>query len=106
MADVSKYEPLDAATEPVAGKADPLFVKHFGSDFEALERELQAYLTSKSMKAEYVDPIENQTHYIMKSVEKVGLHSRLKWWSRRRPQQRRNGRKRRKPPTKKPRFSR
>jgi hypothetical protein len=72
MADLSKYQPLDTATEPVAGKVDPLFAKYFGRDFEALERELQAYLTSKNMKAEYIDPIENQTHYIVKSVEKVG----------------------------------
>ena len=78
LADVSKYEPLDEATEAVAGKADALFVKHFGSDFEALERELQAYLNSKSMKAEFIDPIENQTHYIVKSVEKVGRSFAIK----------------------------
>ncbi len=72
MADVSKYEPLDKATAPVAGKADKLFVKHFGSDFENFQRELQAYLTSKSMQAEYVDPIENQTHYVVKCVQKEG----------------------------------
>jgi hypothetical protein len=72
LADVSKYEPLDEATAPVAGKADRLFVKHFGSDFESLDRELQAYLTSKRMQADYDDPIENQTHYIVKCVQKVG----------------------------------
>ncbi len=72
MADIGKYEPLNEATMPVAGKADGLFVKHFGGDFDKLERELQAYLTSKKMQAEYVDPVENQTHYIVKSVEKKG----------------------------------
>jgi hypothetical protein len=72
MAELSQYEPLDAATTPVAGQPDALFVKHFGSDFEALEREIQAYLTSKGMQADYVDPIENQTHYIVKSVQKTG----------------------------------
>ena len=36
------------------------------------EKEIQEYLTSKSMQAEYVDPIENQTHYIVKSIEKKG----------------------------------
>ena len=73
MADISKYEPLDTATEPVPGKPDPLFVKHFGSDYEALERELQQYLTSKTMQAEYVDPIENETIYVVKCVQKMGL---------------------------------
>jgi hypothetical protein len=72
MADVSKYEPLDEATAPIPGKADALFVKHFGSDYAVLERQLQTYLTSKVMQAAYVDPIEKQTHYIIKSVEKVG----------------------------------
>ncbi len=72
MADVSKYEPLEPAFEDVAGKPDPLFVKHFGSDFTGLEKEIQQYLNSKSMQSEYVDPVANQTHYIVKSVEKVG----------------------------------
>jgi hypothetical protein len=72
MADVSKFEPLDEATAPIVGKADALFVKHFGSDFEKIEREIQAYLTSKKMQASYVDPIVNQTHYVVKCVEKKG----------------------------------
>jgi ribosomal protein S6 len=72
LTDVSKYEPLDPKTQPLTGRSDPLFVKHFGSDFAALEKEIQEYLTSKSMQAEYIDPIENQTHYLVKAIKKVG----------------------------------
>jgi hypothetical protein len=72
MADLSKYEPLDAATRPLQGRADALFNKHFGTDYAGLEREIQAYLTSKPMQAEYIDPIENQTHYVVRSVQKIG----------------------------------
>ena len=72
LTDLSKYEPLDPATRPLTGRPDPLFVKHFGSDFAALEKEIEQYLTSKSMQADYLDPIENQTHYIVKRIEKKG----------------------------------
>lgn len=72
LADVSKYQPLDPITRPFAGRADPRFVKHFGPNFAALEDEIQQHLTSKEMQAQYVDPIENQTHYVVKSVEKQG----------------------------------
>jgi hypothetical protein len=72
MADLSNYAPLDAATRPLQGRADALFNKHFGTDYAGLEREIQEYLTSKPMQAEYIDPIENQTHYVVRSVQKVG----------------------------------
>jgi hypothetical protein len=72
MADLSQYQPLDAATRPLQGRPDVLFTKHFGSDFAALEREIQDYLTSKPMQTEYVDPFENQTHYVVRSVQKIG----------------------------------
>jgi hypothetical protein len=72
LAETSKYEPLDPSTQPLIGRPDPLFIKHFGGDFPALEKEIQNYLTSKSMQAEYVDPIENQTHYVVKGIEKKG----------------------------------
>jgi hypothetical protein len=72
LTDISKYEPLDPATRPLTGRPDPRFVKHFGSDFAGLEKEIQEYLTSKCMQSEYVDPIENQTHYVVKSIEKKG----------------------------------
>jgi hypothetical protein len=77
MADVSKYEPLDESTAPVAGKVDRLFVKHFGSDFENIESDIQAYFTSKKTQANYIDPIENQTNYIVKCVEKQGKTFRI-----------------------------
>jgi hypothetical protein len=72
MADISKYEPLDPANRVLAGRPDSRFLKHFGGEFETLEQEIQRYLTSKTMQAEYVDPIVNQTHYVVKSVEKQG----------------------------------
>jgi hypothetical protein len=72
LADISQYEPLDPANMMVGGKVDPLFVKHFGEDYDKLFHELQAYLTSKKIQAEFVDPVENQTMYIVKSVEKKG----------------------------------
>lgn len=72
MAELSKYEPLDPTTRSLQGRADALFNKHFGTDYAGLEREIQGYLTSKPMQAEYVDPIENQTHYVVRAVQKVG----------------------------------
>jgi uncharacterized protein DUF1570 len=69
---VSQYEPLDVVNRPLAGRPDPQFVKHFGDKYETLESEIQQHLTSKTMQAEFVDPIENQTHYVVKSVEKQG----------------------------------
>jgi hypothetical protein len=72
LADVTTMDPLDEATAPVAGKPDPLFTKHFGDDYAKIERGLRMYLTSKTMQASYVDPIENQTTYLVKCIEKKG----------------------------------
>lgn len=72
LKDLSTYQPLDPAHRTLAGRTDPNFVKHFGDDYTALEQAIQQHLTSKSMKAEYVDPIENQTHYVVRSVQKHG----------------------------------
>jgi Protein of unknown function (DUF1570) len=72
MADISGYEPLDPANRVLAGRPDPRFLKHFGDEYETLEQEIQQHLTSKKLQAEYVDPIVNQTHYVVKSVEKQG----------------------------------
>jgi hypothetical protein len=66
LADVATYQPSEPSLEDAAGKPDPLFVKHFGSDFAALEKEVQQYLTSKAMQKEYVDPVANQTQYFVK----------------------------------------
>jgi hypothetical protein len=38
-----------------------LFVKHFGSDFAKLDKDLLAHL----YKLPYVDPVENMTHYVI-----------------------------------------
>ncbi len=72
LSEISNYEPLDPATKPLLGRPDPRFIKHFGGDFAALEKEIQTYLTSKAMQTDYVDPVENQTHYLVKSIEKQG----------------------------------
>jgi hypothetical protein len=72
MKDLSKYAPMDEATEQVDGKPDPLFVKHFGEDFHKIEHELRKYLNGKTLQSNYVDPAENQTHYIVKCIQKVG----------------------------------
>jgi hypothetical protein len=79
LADISKYEPLDPANRPHVGQPDPLFVKHFGNDYAALEKDLQQYLTSPAMQKDYLDPIENQTHYLVKSVEKQGHGHAIKF---------------------------
>jgi hypothetical protein len=72
LAEVSRFAPLDESVEPAAGKPDELFVKHFGSDLRRIESSIQTYLTGKKMQAAYVDPIANQTHYLLKCVVKKG----------------------------------
>lgn len=79
LADLSKYEPLDPANRPHVGQPDPLFVKHFGHDYAGIEKDLQQYLTSAAMQKDYLDPIENQTHYLVKSVEKQGHAHAIKF---------------------------
>jgi hypothetical protein len=56
----------------LAGRSDPLFVKHFGDDFAALERGVQQHLTSKQMLNQYKDPIVNQTHYLVRGILQQG----------------------------------
>lgn len=65
LADVQKKPPLSRATEPVLRGPDPLFVKHFGEEFDVIEREVQRHLTGKRMKEAYRDPYVNQTHYVV-----------------------------------------
>jgi hypothetical protein len=72
LKDVSKIKPLDPANRRLAGRTDPLFVKHFGEDFAALERAVQAHLTSRELQDDYKDPIVNQTHYLLRRVQKRG----------------------------------
>jgi hypothetical protein len=72
LKDVSKIEPLDPAQKALSGRVDPLFVKHFGEDFAAIETGAQQHLTSKEMQAEYRDPEVYQTHYVVKRSVKQG----------------------------------
>jgi hypothetical protein len=72
LQDVSKIEPLDPAQKALAGRVDPLFTKHFGEDFAAVETGIQGHLTSKEMQAEYRDPEVYQTHYVVKRSVKQG----------------------------------
>jgi hypothetical protein len=72
LKDVSKLKPLDPSNRRLAGRTDPLFVKHFGDDFAALEQAVQAHLTSRELQDDYKDPIVNQTHYLMRRVQKRG----------------------------------
>jgi Protein of unknown function (DUF1570) len=72
LQDVSQLEPLDASRRGAGGRSDPLFAKHFGEDFTALEGKVQEHLTSRPLQAQYVDPIANQTHYVVKRVVKKG----------------------------------
>jgi hypothetical protein len=72
LKDISQFKPLDKANVQLAGRPDPIFVKHFGEDFKALERGVQAHLTSRKMQAEYKDPVVNQTHYLVRRVQQRG----------------------------------
>ncbi len=72
LREVSQIEPLDPAQKALAGRADPLFVKHFGNDYAAIEAGVQQHLTSKPMQAEYRDPEVFQTHYVVKRSIKQG----------------------------------
>lgn len=70
--DCSERQPLDDL-----GDADPgvdskgLFEKHFGDDFVALETELARHLKSLN----YVDPVANQTYYLVRVGAQITLTS-------------------------------
>lgn len=70
LKDIEKIEPLDPSQKALTGRVDPLFVKHFGDDFSAIEAGVQQHLTSRRMQAEYRDPEVYQTHYVVKRVIK------------------------------------
>jgi hypothetical protein len=72
LRDVRQIEPLDPAQKALSGRVDPLFVKHFGEDYAAIEAGVQQHLTSKPLQAEYRDPEVYQTHYVVKRVIKHG----------------------------------
>jgi hypothetical protein len=71
LRDIGLLQPLDPARRS-AGRGDPLFTKHFGDNYAAIEAAVQKHLTSKPLQAAYVDPEVNQTHYLVKRVVKRG----------------------------------
>ncbi|QDT12170.1 DUF1570 domain-containing protein [Stieleria marina] len=69
----SELRPLDGTdlvSQPIATSAD-VFAKHFGSDYQAIERELHKHLTSLN----YVDPVKSQTHFLVVADGRVTLTS-------------------------------
>ncbi|TWT47348.1 DUF1570 domain-containing protein [Botrimarina hoheduenensis] len=72
LRELSVKEPLTPPPSAVQHGPDPLFVKHFGDDFAAIEQEVQAHLTSRKLQSAYTDPIDNQTHYVMSVTVKRG----------------------------------
>lgn len=69
LRELSKTQPLQGDFKSRTGP-DPLFVKHFGGDFEEVELDVKRHLTSTSMQRQYKDPIENQTYYVIKRIYK------------------------------------
>ncbi len=72
LADMRKSPPLSAIAAESSRAPDPLFVKHFGDDFAAIEKEVQRHLTSRKMQSAYTDPYVNQTHYVVSVTYKKG----------------------------------
>lgn len=77
LKEVQKSKPLERSQ--YRGRPDPLFIKHFGDKYAVLERRVQTHLLSKPMQRQYKDPIERQTHYLMKQIVKRGrtFHTRV-----------------------------
>ena len=61
LRDVAQLGPLEPSDGLAVPEGRRLFVKHFGDDYAALEQELVTHLKSLP----YVDPIANQTHYVV-----------------------------------------
>lgn len=59
--DAFLVEAADAKPWQPLGDSKELFVKHFGADFADIEKEMIERLS----KMPYVDPIENQPHYVV-----------------------------------------
>ncbi|TWT97091.1 hypothetical protein Pla108_28680 [Botrimarina colliarenosi] len=72
LADVRQQPALSMVNAAASRGPDPLFVKHFGDDFAALETEVQKHLTSRRMQSAYSDPYINQTHYVVSVTFKKG----------------------------------
>jgi hypothetical protein len=61
LRDVAKLGPLEPREKRVGETHRRLFVEHFGSNYAGIESALMAHLKSLP----YVDPIANQTHYVV-----------------------------------------
>lgn len=70
LTDVGKSQPLMPLVARDHRGPDPLFVKHFGDNWAAIEAGVQRHLTDKDMQKQYTDPVENQTHYVLKRIVK------------------------------------
>jgi len=79
LTDVAKSKPLMPVVDRKHRGPDPLFVKHFGDNYGAIEAGVQRHLTSSRIQREYRDPIVNQTHYIVKRIYKKSrvFHTRV-----------------------------
>ena len=70
----SEFRPMDGlpssgpeVAEQSVPSPEQVFTTHFGDDFSGLEREMIRHLTSLN----YVDPVANQTHYIVIAAGRV-----------------------------------
>ncbi len=70
----SEFRPMDGlpssgpeVAEQSVPSPEEVFTTHFGDDFSGLEREMIRHLTSLN----YVDPVANQTHYIVIAAGRV-----------------------------------
>lgn len=61
LRDVAQLGPLEPREGLSSSDPERLFVEHFGDDFPRLETDMVAHLR----KLPYVDPIANQTHYVV-----------------------------------------
>jgi len=61
LREVAQFGPLEPREERAGVESRRLFLKHFGDDYAALEQGLVTHLKSLP----YVDPIANQTHYVV-----------------------------------------
>jgi hypothetical protein len=61
LRDIARLGPLEPSAGRETSARDELFARHFGTDFARLEDDLVEHLRSLP----YVDPIANQTHYVV-----------------------------------------
>ena len=79
VTDIAKSKTLMPVVARDHRGPDPLFVKHFGTNYGAIEAGVQRHLTSSKIQREYRDPVVHQTHYIVKRIYKKSrvFHTRV-----------------------------